>query len=61
MCKQYKIKNSTLIDLERLQGYLKMTYDFSGTKYINYKLLRDIIRFHVKEGDTDAKNKKFSN
>lgn len=44
-----KLSPNTIIDLEKLQGYLKMTYEFSGQKRIKWKILRDIIVFHVKE------------
>lgn len=45
--KKIELRKNTLIDLEKLQGYLKMTYEFSGTKKIKWKLLRDIILYHV--------------
>ena len=53
MLKKYKLKKNTVIDLEKLQGYLKMTYEFSGEKWIKYGLLVDIIRYHVRGDDKD--------
>lgn len=43
-----KLKPSKLVDLENLQGHLKMTYEFSGKKYISYRQLLDIIRLYLK-------------
>lgn len=48
-----KVTNDTIIDIERLACYLKMTVDFSGKKYFSYKELREIIKYHrfIKEPD----------
>lgn len=53
-----KITNDTVIDIEKLAGYLKMTVDFSGKKYFSYKQVREIIKYHrfIKEGGKNAKN-----
>lgn len=50
-----RIKGDSLIDVEKLVGYLKMIIDFTGKRYFSYKQLREIIKLYVK-GDKDAKN-----